>query len=665
MQEETMATVPKRSRVSWVRVSAFAMLTLILPLVLAACGSSSSATNTPAASAATKPVATTGAAPTTGAAAATTAPAATGAPAAAGTTASSTKASASTTASGTTAASSTTAGTTTTTASTGPDPRGAAPAKRGGGGTIHVLYWQAPTVLDAHTAQGTKDQAASRVIEEPLATTSINGLTPDVPVLAKEIPSAANGELAADGMSVTWKLKDGVKWSDGTPFTSADVKATFDYVVNPASATSSLPSYTNVAGVDVPDATTVKINFKNATAAWYLPFTSYTGVILQKAQLAQCTSPQSCPINTNPIGTGAYKVKSFTPGDNVQYVINDNYREATAPYYDAVDWKGGGDAGTAAKAVISGDADFAWNLQVTPDILKQVTDGGKQLNITPGGGVERILLNFSDPNTDVNGEKSSPQSKSPFFTDPLVRQAISYLVDRASIATNLYGPAGNPTCNILPVVPPQTNSKNTTCSFDVAKANALLDQAGWMKGSDGIRAKNGVKFMVTYSTSVNAVREKEQQVIKQAFTQAGIGVDIKNADAGVFFGKGDNPDASARFEKNMEMFTNSPGVPDGEAYFEGWTTSQISQKSNGWSGNNYERFSDPQYDALVAQLKKELNPEKRAQLQIQCNDYIVSHYVDIPMVDRNSIDGRRADLVNTSPTPWDVNTWNIAYWQKK
>ncbi|MDQ2787764.1 MAG: peptide ABC transporter substrate-binding protein [Chloroflexota bacterium] len=656
-----MVTVLKRGRKSWERAIAFALLTLILPLVLAACGSSS-ATNTPAASAATKPVATTGAAPTTGAAAATTAPAATASTS--GASASATKPAASTTASGTTAASSTTAGTTTT-ASTGADPRGTAPTKRGGGGTLHVLYWQAPTVLNDLVAQGTKDQAASRVIEEPLATTSVNGLTPDVAILAKEIPSTANGEIAADGKSVTWKLKDGVKWSDGTPFTSADVKATYDYIANPTNGSTYTATYSNIASVDTPDATTVTITFKDPTAAWYLPFTSYTGAILQKAQLAQCTTPQNCPANTNPIGTGPYKVKSFTSGDNIQYVINDNYREANAPFYDAIDWKGGGDAGTAAKAVIAGDADFAWNLQVTPDILKQVTDGGKSLNLTPGGGVERILLNFSDPNNAVNGEKSSPQSKSPFFTDPLVRQAISYLVDRASIATNLYGPAGNATCNILPSVPPQTNSKNTTCGFDVAKANALLDQAGWVKGSDGIRAKNGVKFNITYSTSVNAVREKEEQVIKQAFQQAGIGMDIKNADAGVFFGKGDNPDASSRFEKDMEMFTNSPGVPDAAAYFEGWTTSQISQKSNGWALPNYERYSDPQYDALVAQLSKELNQDKRNQLTIQANDYIVSHYVDIPMVDRNSVDARRTDLSNTNPTPWDVNTWNIAYWQIK
>ncbi len=625
------------------KVSVFMMA---LSLLLAACGGS--ATSTPSTQA------------TTGSTSAT---AATGAGAAtkpASSAASSTTAVGSTTASGTAAP-----GSGVTTASTGTDPRGPAPTKRGGGGTLHVLYWQAPTILNFHLAHGTKDDDASRVVEEPLATLSINAAVPDIPVLAKEIPSTANGELAADGTSVTWKLKDGVKWSDGTPFTSADVKATWQYVSKPETGATDIATFEPIASIDTPDATTAKITFKAPTATWYLPFAAGGSAVLQKAQVDTCTDKASCVVNTAPIGTGPFKVKAFVSGDNVQYVINENYRESNAPFFDAVDWKGGGDAGTAAKAVQSGQADFAWNLQVDPSTLKQLTDTGAQLNITPGGGVEKILFNFADPRATVNGEQSSLQSKNPFWSDPMVRQAATYLIDRASIAKNLYGQAGNPTCNILPSVPPQTNSKNTQCSFDVAKANQLLDQAGWMKGADGIRAKNGVKFAITFASTVNPIREKEEQVMKQAFQQAGIQMDIQNADSSVFFGQPDNPDADARFLHDLEMYTSSPTVPDAGDWFKNWTTSQIAQKSNNWSLPNYERYSDPQYDALVAQLGKELNPEKRAQLQIQANDYVVSHWVETPIVDRNSVDGRRADLINTNPTPWDYAAWNIAYWQIK
>jgi peptide/nickel transport system substrate-binding protein len=632
------------------------VVALFLVPLLAACGGSSTATSTPTTAA--KPTAAAATTAASSSAASTTAPTSASAPGA-------TTAAASRIAATAPAASTTASGTTT--ASTGADPRGAALAKRGGGGTLHLLFWQAPTVLNVHQASSGngKDQQAARIATEPLAVTSANALTPDVPVLAKEIPTTANGELSADGTTVTWRLKDGVKWSDGTPFTSADVKATYDYVSNPASASADITSYTDIANVETPDATTVKITFKQPTALWWLPFTNYTGVVLQKAQLAQCTSPQNCPANTNPVGTGPYKVKTFVPGDNVQFVINDNYRDANAPYYDAIDYKGGGDAGTAAKAVIAGDADYAWNLQVAPEILKQVTDAGKALNITTGNGVERMSVNFTDPNKEVNGEKSSLQAPHPFQSDPRVREAYSWLIDRDSIAKSLYGQAAVPTCNVLPSVPPQTVSKNTKCGFDVAKANQLLDDAGWKKGADGIRAKNGVRMHVVISTTVNAVREKEEQVMKQAFQQAGIEMEIKNVDAGVFFGKPDNPDSFARFEKDLQLFSGSPGYPDSQAYFDGWTTARIAQKANGWGGANVERFSDPQFDALVDQLRKELNQDKRNALLIQCNDYIVSHDVNIPIVDRAAVSGRRADLINTNPSPWDATTWNIAYWQIK
>jgi peptide/nickel transport system substrate-binding protein len=316
--------------------------------------------------------------------------------------------------------------------------------------------------------------------------------------------------------------------------------------------------------------------------------------------------------------------------------------------------------------VQTGQVDWAWNLQVAPDILKQVTDAGQALDVTFGFGVEKMQINFSDPNKEVVGEKSSVKAPHPFQTDAKVREAYSWLIDRESIAKNLYGPAGKATCNILPSVPPQTNSKNTTCGFDVAKANQILDQDGWAKGSDGIRAKNGVKLSVVFTTTAgNPVRERTQQVIKQAFQQAGIAMDLKNVDAGAFFGAPTNPDAAARFQRDLQMWTLGPLLPDAQIFFEGWTTAQIAQQANNWSGYNYDRFSDPKYDALVAQLGAELNPEKRAQLQIQCNDYLVNNFVEIPIVDRASVNGHRSDLINTNPTPWDWSTWNIAYWQIK
>lgn len=515
--------------------------------------------------------------------------------------------------------------------------------------------------LNNHLGQGTRDEDASRIVLEPLAVTSINSTLPDVPMLAKEIPSQTNGEVAADGKSVTWKLRD-ARWSDGSPVTSADVLATWQYIVKPENGATDSAQYANIASIDTPDATTATIIFNAATALWYTPFTNLQGVVNQKAQLDTCGDPKTCSINTAPIGSGPFTVTSFTPGDNVQYAINDKYWDANAPFFDAIDLRGGGDASAAAKALQSGQADFAWNLQVTPDVIKQLTDAGKTIDAGPGFGVERIAVNFTDPSATVNGEQSSLQSPHPFLTDPKVRQALSWLVDRDSIAKNLY-PVAKPTCSVLLGIPPALQSKSTTCGYDVAKANQLLDDAGWVKGADGIRAKNGVQLKVTFSTAVNSVRDKEEQVIAASFQQAGIGMESKNADASTFFGPPDNPDAASRFTKDLEMFTNSPTGPDAQDYLSGWTTAQIPQQANGWQGANYSRWSNADYDTLFAQLTTELNPDKRARIEVQLNDLIVSNDVAIPIVDRYASNGHAKTLINTNYDPWDSALWNIAYWQ--
>ncbi len=129
-------------------------------------------------------------------------------------------------------------------------------------------------------------------------------------------------------------------------------------------------------------------------------------------------------------------MQGFSPGDSLTWVINENYREANKPDFDTIQLKGGGDAPSAARAVLqTGDYDFAWNLQVEWSVLNQLkSSGGKgDLVITPGSGCERVIVNFTDPNKDVEGERSSIRAPHPFQTDPKVRQAYALLVDRDTI----------------------------------------------------------------------------------------------------------------------------------------------------------------------------------------------------------------------------------------
>src|SRR5262249_38649027 len=191
-------------------------------------------------------------------------------------------------------------------------------------------------------------------------------------------------------------------------------------------------------------------------------------------------------------------------------------------------------------------------------------------------GVERLLLNFADPNTDEGGARAEPDTKHPFLADLNVRKALAMAVDRKSIAEQLYGPAGAATCNII-TSPPDVVSKNTdtmdVCKYDINAANQLLDQAGWAKGADGIRAKNGVRMHVVYQTTVNPLRQKEQDIVKSGWEKLGVEVELKSVDAGVFFSSdAGNPDTAGHFYADREMFTNGGSSPDQTQYVALWLT---------------------------------------------------------------------------------------------
>ena len=243
------------------------------------------------------------------------------------------------------------------------------PTKRGGGGLLKVIWWQGPTLLNPHFAVGTKDQDACRLFYEPLAAWDREGNLS--PKLAASIPSREDGTLAADGKSVTWKIKQGVRWHDGQPLTADDVVFTWAYASNPATATVSSGSYKDVT-VEKIDAHTVVVKFKQPTPFWADTFVGWAGGIIPKHLFADYIGEKSrdAPTNLKPVGTGPYKFKDFKPGDLVTGEINMDYHEPNRPHFDAIEMKGGGDAVSAARAVLqTGEYHFAWNLQVEDEIL--------------------------------------------------------------------------------------------------------------------------------------------------------------------------------------------------------------------------------------------------------------------------------------------------------
>lgn len=547
-----------------------------------------------------------------------------------------------------------------------------APPRRGGSGVLKLLYWQAPTILNAHLAQGTKDFHASRVCTEPLLTVNAAGVF--TPVLAAEVPSRANGGLSPDGRWVVYKLKRGIRWADGRPFTSDDVVFTFKFVSNKQTGATTYGSYVNVEKVEPLDAYTVKITFKTPTPAWYLPFVGEQGQILPRHALDAYigTNARNAPFNSKAFGTGPYKVETFRPGDLVVYTINEYYRDPNKPAFDQVQLKGGGDATSAARAVFeTGEYDYAWNLQVEWPVLSHLMAAGKGVLLTErGGGVEQIYCNMTDPNKEVEGQRSSLKAPHPFLTDVRVRQALALALDRATIAKQLYGEEGDATANVL-TTPTRLASKNTRMVFDLEHANRLLDEAGWQRGPDGIRQKGGVKLQVTYVTSVNTLRQKEQEIVKAGWAQLGVAVTLKSVDAGVFFSSSPgNPDTYAHFYSDVEMFTSTFASPFPSAYmgrfYSGDPAKDIPQRENNWSGLDITRWVSPEYNKLYEQALVELDPKKNDELWITMNDLVVREAVSLPLIDRRAVSARAATLdTGRNLSPFDSETRNIADWRRR
>ena len=539
------------------------------------------------------------------------------------------------------------------------------PTKAGGGGLLKLLYWQAVTLLNPHFAVGTKDQEGSRIFYEPLAGWDNDGNL--VPFLAAEIPSKENDGLAEDGLSVVWKLKRGVKWHDGMPFTADDVVFNWEYARTPETAAVSIASYKDIK-VEKIDDFTVRVSFAKPTPFWADAFVGTYGMIIPKHLFADYIGGKSrdAPTNLKPVGTGPYLFVDFKPGDTLLAKLNPDYHVPNRPHFDTLELKGGGDAVSAARAVLqTGEYDYAYNVLVEDEILLKLESAGKgKVSIIETGAVEFMMLNVTDPAAEVDGERASLKTKHPLFSDPAVRQAINLLIDRASIEKFIYGRTGSATANFLNS-PERVRSKNTKLEFNVEKANQILEAAGWKKGADGVRAKDSKSLKFVFQTSINAPRQKTQAIVKQACQKAGIDIELKSVVASVFFSSDTaNPDTYSHFYCDAQMYQTTMTQPDPQFFMNQGVSWEAATKENKWQGRNICRWQSKQYDETYKQAEQELDTVKRAAMYIKLNDLAVGDNHILPVAYRPKVMAVNGNLT-AHFSGWDNDLWQIASWYRE
>lgn len=545
---------------------------------------------------------------------------------------------------------------------------------RGEGGEVKILQWQAPSQMNALVATGDKDNMAAQLVSEPLMVRDTEGQL--VPFLIKEIPSLENGLLADDLTSVTYNLLEGILWNDGEPFTAEDVAFTVEWANNPDNPVTQAAVYNRIIETEVIDEVTVKLTFDSPNPTWSESFTgSGSGVVLPKHVLEGADDDTLNQFRSAPVGTGPYKVEDFQANDQVTYVVNEHYREENKPYFDRVLLKGGGDAAAAARAVLqTGEFDFGWNLNAERDVMAGITADATtgQFVVEGGLNLERININFSDPDTEVDGQRSEMNTPHPILSDLAVRQAMQIGINGPLISEQLYlGMEAEPAvANVLSGIPSMQSDNEVV--YDPEAAAAILDEAGWTRDGDGVRTKDGVELNVRLYTTVNAIRQKIQAIVKANLDAIGFNIILEQVDAAIFFdGAAGNDQSNTHFYTDMNMFTSTVSAPPPVLYMIRWYSGgegrpEVAQASNGWSGRNIQRYINDEYDAAFEAAMVEPDMQKSAELFIQMNDILFNDVAVLPVI----LQGKKAGVANTlnvenvALNAFEFEYYNIANWNR-
>lgn len=539
---------------------------------------------------------------------------------------------------------------------------------------LQLIIWVAPTGLNPYINPSIHDFYASRITYEPLASFDKDGQL--IPFLAADIPTSENGGLAADGMSVTWKLKQDVQWSDGQPFTAADIRFTYDYITNPAISSHAAAAYTSVDSIEIVDDYTIRVNFKAPEPAWAVPFVGRYGLILPQHVFEQYNGENyaDAPANKLPVGTGPYRVVAFSPqevlflGDKlvetnrVTYEPNYYFHGPEQPAFNRVELRGWGLPELSAQSVLeSNTADYVYDLRLHTGAIAELEALGQgQATVNFGSQVLLIELNSSDP------RQPSGALPHPIFSDQRVRQAMAYALDRAEIARSVYGQAARPTSNVV-VMPEEYQSENTTTTFDLAQARQLLGSAGWTDtNGDGIREKNGTPLAVTYQYSTAPLETDTPDIVKQRLEAVGFAVELIALDSGTLVSSDQqSPAGEEPFIADMRQYLAASATPDPLLYLGRWTCDQVPDPDNNNRGANVIRWCNATYESLYTQARTERDREQRRQLILQMNDLLVTDGFVIPVVQVANVFGLSNSIEGMEWTPWDAEVWTISKWRRR
>ena len=507
-------------------------------------------------------------------------------------------------------------------------------------GRVVVGMSQEPTVFNPLMVHAEVDDAVNFSVFDALFRIDPKGTM--VPNLAAEVPSLENGGLSADGLNWRIKLRDDVKWHDGTPFTAEDVKYTIELIVDPKFRAWRTGGHVLVRDITVVSPTEITWRMESPFAP-YLAFLAET-FIVPKHILSKEADVNGAPFNQAPVGTGAFKWGQRTPGDRVELVANKEYF-GEGPHIEQLVFKYIPDMTVLYTQFESGDVDLVDQAYITADHYEEAkTLPDRTVALEPGSSVEGIFFNLERPQ----------------FKDPAVREALYAALDRKSIIDSIYYGVGTITETFMPPASYYFDPNLPVQEFNLDEARKILDDAGWAPGADGIRAKDGVRLSFANSTTAgNHLREQVQQYMQQIYREIGVEMLISNLPAAVMWG---DFWVKSQFDSGISgvtfLIASDPDVTNRLA-----STSSVAK---GGKGSNVMQYSNPKVDALLEKGRSTFDREQRKAIYTEVQQIVREDLPFLPIFAYTIVLGRKAKLDGFQFNPnTRTASWNAAAWSWK
>jgi peptide/nickel transport system substrate-binding protein len=541
------------------------------------------------------------------------------------------------------------------------------------GGTLVMGFYQEPETLAPFIRTATIAKDVGALFERGLVKVMPDGTF--APDLAKEVPTVQNGGVSADGLTVTYHLKDNVVWSDGEPFTCQDVVYTWETIMHPDSGAVTTSGYKNMESVTCQDNVTLVIKY----STFYGPYlTLFSGVhtVLPSHLGLDPAKMTEWEINRDPISLGPFVLEEWASGDHMTVVRNEKYEfweSEGKPYLDAIVLRWIESREVGKQLVQTGELDFVWDL-TEADIPEAQAWDGVVISSPPSTGTERLVLNLRDP--EVDAPCTAELLENPHWHwalgDARVREAIELGIDKQKIVDKLlYGLAsvGTTELNLG-----WAKSDIPRSEYNPEKAMALLEEAGWTDtDGDGIRECHGCPYakegkvlkLKIQTTSGNKLREMTEQVILEMLEEIGLQLYIENVASAELFASYANGAFRRHGQYDIIMYTASPLIDPHRLMYVFYHSDNIPCDDNNGSGSNYNRWIDEEADKWIDAAGSSPDLQVRADAYQKMAERIAEGRPQIFLYDRMKIDLLSADFMGWDPNIWASLAWNADEWWVK